>query len=135
MRLLAIVGPRRITNQEVAHICGRHVPGNGTHSKHGALTSKYTHSSQTFVVVNQYPAFPSSSNFTQPNAFVPERLLAISPFASYRMYAFEPFLLGRHKCIGQELAWTIIHLTLARLIFTLVIHAVGELGDFDKPKT
>jgi cytochrome P450 len=71
---------------------------------------------QTLVAVNQYTTFRSASNFTQSNAFLPERFLAISPFTSDRLDVSEPIQLGRHKCVGQKLAWTIMRLSIARLI-------------------
>lgn len=46
------------------------------------------------------------------------------------MDAFVPFLLGRHKCIGQKLAWAIMRVTLARLLFRFDIEAVEQVGDF-----
>lgn len=90
---------------------------------------------QTFVAVNQYPAFHSSLNFTQPDSFVPERFLASSPFPFDRLDAFEPFLLGRHKCIGQKLAWAVMRLTLAKILFTFDLKAVEELGEFGQQRT
>lgn len=113
----AAMGLPRITPTTGAQICGNFVPGN------------------TLVSVNQYPTFRSASNFTQPDTFIPERFLPDSPFPSDRIGAFEPFLLGRHKCIGQKLAWTIMRLTLARLLFSFDLRATGELGDFGMQKT
>jgi cytochrome P450 len=107
----------RITPGEGAHICGQHVPGN------------------TFVSVNQYPTFRSAMNFTDPDLFVPERFLPHSPYPSDRIDAFEPFLLGRHKCMGQKLAWTIMRLTLARLFFAFDMEAVDYVDDFGLQKT
>ena len=90
---------------------------------------------QTFVSVNQYPTFRSASNFAQPDTFIPERFLTKSPFLEDRLDAFEPFLLGRHKCIGEKLAWSIMRLTLARLLYSFDMKTVGELGDFGDKKT
>lgn len=85
--------------------------------------------------MNQYPTFRSAANFTRPDSFVPERFLPDSPFPNDRLDAFEPFLLGRHKCIGQKLAWSIMRLTLARLLFSFDLQAVGDLGDFGDQNT
>ncbi|KAH7558807.1 hypothetical protein BM1_04944 [Bipolaris maydis] len=106
------VGLPRITRKEGEIICGQYVPGN------------------TFVSVNQYPTFRSPLNFTEPDQFVPERFLPSSPYPSDRMDAFVPFLLGRHKCIGQKLAWAIMRLTLAWLFFKFDLEVAGQVDDF-----
>lgn len=66
---------------------------------------------------------------------MPERFLPNSPYPSDRMDAFEPFLLGRHKCIGQKLAWAIMRLTLARLFFTFDMDALEHIRDFGEQNT
>ena len=85
--------------------------------------------------MNQYPAFRSAINFAEPGEFVPERFLPTSPFPSDRLDAFEPFSLGRHKCIGQKLAWAIMRLTLAKLLFTFDLSLVEGPMDFGQQKT
>jgi cytochrome P450 len=90
---------------------------------------------QTFVSINQYPIFRSASNFTQPNSFIPGRFLPDPPFESDRLDAFEPFLVGRHHCIGQKLAMAMMRLTLARLLYSFDMKAIGEVEDFGAQKT
>lgn len=85
---------------------------------------------QTLVAVNQYPAFRSSSNFSSSSDFVPERFLANTPFPEDQMEVFEPFLLGRHKCIGQKLAWAIMRLTLARMVYAFDMEHIKGPQDF-----
>jgi cytochrome P450 len=85
--------------------------------------------------VNQYPTFRSASNFTRPDAFIPERFLDESPFPNDHLDAFQPFLLGRHKCLGQKLAWAIMRLTLARLLYAFDLRVVEGPGDFGDQKT
>jgi cytochrome P450 len=87
------------------------------------------------VAVNQYLTFCPASSFIHSNAFVPEQFLANSPFSSDRLDVLEPFLLGRHKCIGQKLAWMIMRLSIARLIYSFDLQAVEELRDFGEQKT
>jgi cytochrome P450 len=79
--------------------------------------------------------FRAVSNFTVPDMFIPERFLAESPITNDRLDAYEPFLLGRHKCIGQKLAWSIMRLTLARLLFAFDLKIVGGPRDFGDQKT
>jgi cytochrome P450 len=79
--------------------------------------------------------FRSASNFTSPDTFIPERFLAESPFPDDRLHAFLPFLLGRHKCLGQKLAWAIMRLTLARLLYSFDLKMMEEARDFGDQKT
>ncbi|KAH7408499.1 benzoate 4-monooxygenase cytochrome-like protein P450 [Phaeosphaeria sp. MPI-PUGE-AT-0046c] len=113
----APISQPRVTPKEGATIAGRRVPPG------------------TFVSVNQYPTFRSTSNFTDPNSFIPERFLSTSPFPEDKLDAFEPFLLGRHKCIGQKLAWAIMRLTLARLLYKFDMQLVSDASDFGEQKT
>ncbi|KAF1847536.1 benzoate 4-monooxygenase cytochrome-like protein P450 [Cucurbitaria berberidis CBS 394.84] len=112
----AAVGPPRVVEREGEMISGQYVPRG------------------TLVAVNQYPTFRSASNFTHPDSFIPERFLPKSPFSSDRLDAFEPFLLGRHKCIGQRLAWAVLRLTLSKILFTFDTKAVEERGEFSDQK-
>lgn len=104
----------------------------------------------TYVVVNQYAAFRSASNFTDPETFNPDRFLhgdtssynqniEIKPSSTSKsttsplqpqpqsqpqkdtLEAFHPFSLGRHQCLGMRLAWAMTRLTLARLLYTFDI--------------
>ncbi|KAF8863522.1 cytochrome P450 [Acephala macrosclerotiorum] len=54
-----------------------------------------------------YSAFRSRANFSSPNEFIPERWLPEhqEEFAEDRREAFNPFSLGVHGCLGQQLAW------------------------------
>ncbi|TKA34700.1 hypothetical protein B0A54_13300 [Friedmanniomyces endolithicus] len=96
------ITPPRITPRGGVDICGELVPGG------------------TFVAVNQYPAFRSSSNFSSPEEFRPERFLdKKSP--ENNLSAFHPFLIGRHQCIGQKFAWGEMRLILARMLYVFDI--------------
>jgi cytochrome P450 len=90
---------------------------------------------QTLVSVNQYPTFRAASNFTAPDSFIPERFLADTPFTNDRLDAYEPFLLGRHKCLGQKLAWYIMRLTLSRLLYSFDMKLVDGPRDFGNQET
>ncbi|OCT52639.1 Versicolorin B desaturase [Cladophialophora carrionii] len=94
----------RIVPASGEEICGRWVPGG------------------TFVTVNQYPAFRSAANFSNPNEYIPERFLpGETPSPSDNLAAFNPFLVGRHMCIGQRFAWAEMRLILARLLYAFDI--------------
>lgn len=51
------------------------------------------------------------------------------------MEAYEPFLMGRHKCIGQRLAMTIMRLTLAKLVYAFDLKSTATLRDFGEQNT
>jgi cytochrome P450 len=132
---VAVSIPRVITKAG-ALISSKHVPaGVSEHDRSSTKDSLLTHAQQTFVTFNQYPAFRAASNFTAPDSFMPERFLSESPFPNDRTDAYEPFLLGRHKCIGKKLAWSIMRLTLARLLFSFELKMVDEARDFGDQKT
>ncbi|KAK3067690.1 hypothetical protein LTR53_015295, partial [Teratosphaeriaceae sp. CCFEE 6253] len=98
----SVIGVPRVVPRGGAQICGRWVPGG------------------TSVAVNQYPAFRSTSNFDEPAGFMPERFLA-TPDGKDDLAVFQPFLTGRHMCIGQKFAWAEMRLILARLLYTFEI--------------
>ena len=79
------IGVPRVVPKGGAEICGRWVPGG------------------TAVVVNQFPAFRSHVNFSNPRSFKPERFLD-KPGSDDNLAVFQPFLVGRHQCIGQKVS-------------------------------
>lgn len=88
------------------HICGKWVPGG------------------TLVSVNQYPANRSTTNFSDPNIFKPERFLTAQKGDD--LTVFQPFLLGRHMCIGYRFAWAEMRSILARLLWSFDIAWAGK---------
>ncbi|KAK1069987.1 hypothetical protein LTR74_004384 [Friedmanniomyces endolithicus] len=96
------ITPPRIIPRGGEEICGRRVP------------------SGTFVAINQYPAFRSSTNFSNPEEFRPERFLG-KESPENNLSAFHPFLIGRHQCIGQKFAWAEMRLILARMLYVFDI--------------
>ncbi|KAK4941794.1 hypothetical protein LTR10_018398 [Elasticomyces elasticus] len=98
----SVIGVPRVVPGKGEEICGKWVPGG------------------TFVSVNQYPAFRSATNFSNPQAFIPERFLdKQSP--NDDLGVFQPFAVGRHMCIGQKFAWAEMRLILARLLYAFDI--------------
>lgn len=67
-----------------AMVCGKFVPGG------------------TSVGVNQYAANRSSSNFSRPDEFIPERWLGDARFETDSRAAMQPFALGSRNCIGRK---------------------------------
>ncbi|OAP55314.1 hypothetical protein AYL99_10287 [Fonsecaea erecta] len=98
----SVIGVPRIVTTGREEICGKWVPGG------------------TFVAINQYPAFRSATNFTDPDKFIPERFLERQSPGN-NLAVFQPFLVGRHMCIGQKLAWAEMRLILARLLYAFDI--------------
>lgn len=66
-----------------------------------------------------YAAFRSATNFSRPNEFLPERWLAEqqADFGGDRKEAYNPFSLGAHGCLGQQLARAEMRVVLARLLW------------------
>jgi cytochrome P450 len=90
------------------------------------------------VTVNQYPAFRSTTNFSDPDRFIPERFLAQgSPYPDDNLAAFNPFLVGRHMCIGYKFAWAEMRLILARLLYAFDISwsAPSRISDWGQQQT
>jgi cytochrome P450 len=66
-----------------------------------------------------YATFRSATNFSRPDEFVPERWLPEQQqnFKGDRKEAYNPFSLGAHGCLGQQLAWAEMRVILARLVW------------------
>ena len=92
---------------------------------------------KTLVAVNQYPAFRSSSNFDSPDTFRPERFLTGNAMKGDNLSIFQPFGMGRQQCIGFRLAWALMRLTLASLLFSFDVELVDDTkgGNWGEQKT
>ncbi|GKT40265.1 cytochrome P450 monooxygenase dtxS2 [Colletotrichum spaethianum] len=90
---------------ELIYIEGMHIP-------HG-----------TRVGVHQSSAGLSTSNFAQPESFLPERWLPnvaqdpSSPFYADKRDAIQPFSYGPRNCVGKHLAYNEMRLIMARLLW------------------
>ncbi|KAI4172209.1 MAG: hypothetical protein LQ346_008641 [Caloplaca aetnensis] len=124
MRLCPTIpdGMRRVVPDGGATVAGKFLPGGIT------------------VSVPQWAAYRSSSNFTSPSSFVPERWLTHeqqseipsrvpSLYALDRRDGFHPFSLGSHNCPGKTLAFLEMRLILTKLMwhFDLML-AETEIG-------
>lgn len=103
---------------------------------------------QTYLAVNQYAAFRATANFTDASKFKPERFLSTSKSSegddddgddNDDLAVFQPFILGRHTCIGQKFAWAEMRLVLARLLYAFDMSRAesssSTLGDWGEQKT
>ncbi|KAJ6443378.1 benzoate 4-monooxygenase cytochrome P450 [Purpureocillium lavendulum] len=69
----------------------------------------------TVVSVNPLAANYSPANFSDPWAYKPERWT--DPNCTDDLDACRPFSLGTRNCIGQNLAWMEMRITLAKLLY------------------
>ena len=97
---------------------------------------------QTFLGISQYPAFRSATNFSNPDKFTPERFLpgeqaGEARFPDDNLAAFNPFLTGRHMCIGYRFAWAEMRLILTRLLYAFDISwgATPSMNDWGEQQT
>lgn len=56
----------------------------------------------TIVAVAQWPANHSTRNFSDPEAFKPERFLEPEKFPNDNFDALQPFSTGPRNCIGKK---------------------------------
>ncbi|KAL3952984.1 hypothetical protein ACCO45_012927 [Purpureocillium lilacinum] len=82
----------------------------------GCLEGCYTVSKlDTVVSVNPLAANYSPENFSDPWTYKPERWT--DPSCTDDLDACRPFSLGTRNCIGQNLAWMEMRMTLAKLLY------------------
>ncbi|KAI9925898.1 hypothetical protein ASPWEDRAFT_42562 [Aspergillus wentii DTO 134E9] len=96
--------PRR-TNMD-DYIAGRFVPKNTT------------------VSITQVVMYHTEKYFHRAYDFCPERWLGDPEFASDKREALQPFSYGPRGCIGRNLAWIELRLTIARLIWNFDIEKI-----------
>ncbi|KAH8672845.1 cytochrome P450 [Tricladium varicosporioides] len=111
-------GLPRVTRNAGDVICGRFVPGN------------------TIVNISHFAAFRSPKNYTEPNAFKPERWLAGSGSDKYdKLEAVFPFSLGPRTCIAKEKSIMYLRFILARLIWEFDIDLEDSSKGWDYQKS
>ncbi|KAK0106905.1 hypothetical protein ONS95_003622 [Cadophora gregata] len=111
---------RRITPPEGCIVSGIYIPGN------------------TVVAVNSYAASHSTSNFHEPERFIPERWLSaedllsmslnvnVAQFAGDMKRVVQPFGMGPRNCIGKNLAMAEMSMLVARLLWEFDIELQTE---------
>lgn len=73
---------------------------------------------QTRVGVPPWAANLAARNFHDPSAFAPERWLQTAQEgAAHDPAVMQPFGYGGRNCVGQNLAWVMIRLILARFVY------------------
>ncbi|KAF2822613.1 cytochrome P450 [Ophiobolus disseminans] len=87
----------RLTSSTGATVCGKFIPPG------------------TSIGIAQWPAYRSSLNFTDPDAFAPERWLGHAKYVEDVRSVVQPFSVGQRNCVGQKLAMAEIRAILARL--------------------
>ncbi|KAK4451390.1 cytochrome P450 [Podospora aff. communis PSN243] len=103
--------PPRVVPEGGAVVCGKVLPGG-------------TRVSLTFTSMHREP-----SSFHDALSFCPERWLpdAVSnpksPFYNDKRQAWQPFTVGPHSCIGQNIAWAEMRLVMAKLLWTFDLSA------------
>ncbi|KAI1825512.1 cytochrome P450 [Xylaria intraflava] len=84
----------------------------------------------TSVSIQAYSMNHDPNYFHSPSAFLPHRWLPkeienpASPFFNDKRDVFQPFSLGIRSCIGEQLAWAEMRLTLAKMIWTFDFSSV-----------
>lgn len=95
--------------------------------KGGAVIAGHSIPEGITVSVPCWSSFHSTSNFSSPDSFIPERWLKedsqgfSSQYKKDNKSAFLPFSTGPHNCLGQPLAWMEMRLILSRLIWNYQI--------------
>ncbi|KAL4769283.1 Versicolorin B desaturase [Aspergillus nidulans var. acristatus] len=95
--------PPRVVPEGGAIVCGRFVPA------------------ETRVGVSHLGAYYAPYNFSHADKFIPERHLAgvksDEPFRHDNYAAYQPWSVGVRNCIGRNLAYAEVRLTLAKLLW------------------
>ncbi|KAF6234906.1 hypothetical protein HO173_006836 [Letharia columbiana] len=100
----------------------RRAPGEGD------TVSGYWVPGGTGIQINQYAAYHSHHNFSNPSAFVPERWLGDPRFDSDKKDVLQPFSVGARNCIGKNLAMAEIRLVIVRMLWEFDMELCAETG-------
>lgn len=100
----------------VAITLPRRVPEGGEKVDGRFVPAGYT------VGVNHLACYRSELNFENPDAFRPERWIGDTVTAAAE--AFKPFSHGPRACLGKNLAWAELRLSLARMLWRFDIQLV-----------
>ncbi|OAG05877.1 cytochrome P450 [Paraphaeosphaeria sporulosa] len=90
---------------------------------------------ETRVSVHHWSTYHSSSNFTDPNSYVPERWLGDPKYAGDAFSAHQPFGSGYRNCIGQNMAMHEMRLIMATLLVGFDLELCAESEGWDEQKS
>ncbi|KAL4894419.1 benzoate 4-monooxygenase cytochrome P450 [Aspergillus ambiguus] len=87
----------------------------------------------TSVSVGFLSAFQSSSNFAEPDSFIPERWLNDNDprFKHDNKEAFQPFSYGPRNCLGRTMAYGSMRMILAQLLWNFDMSLEKPHNDWD----
>ncbi|PLB55889.1 benzoate 4-monooxygenase cytochrome P450 [Aspergillus steynii IBT 23096] len=103
----------------------------------GALINGEFVPEQTSVSVAWYSSFRASTNFTDPDAFLPERWLLDNKdprFASDKKEVLQPFSYGPRNCLGKNLAYAEMRLIATKLLWNFDMAFEEECERWDEQK-
>jgi len=105
--------------------------------KEGAFVGGHLVPPGTQVAVTPWAITHSSSNFRNPDSFVPERWLDDSNgiYASDKREASQPFSVGPRNCIGKNLAWAEMRLILSEFLWNFDVEVCEESRNWLDQKT
>ncbi|VUC37032.1 unnamed protein product [Clonostachys rosea] len=92
----------------------------------GDVISGYWLPGNTRVGVAHWAAFMSSSNFRDPESFVPERWMNDPRYADDKKDVHNPFSLGPRNCVGHNLANAEMRLLLAYLLWNFDLESASQ---------
>jgi len=98
-------------------------------SRGNTITGRYVPPGN-LIGVSQWACYHSTSNFKDPDKFVPERWLGEERYKDDRKDAFKPFSHGPRNCIGINLAYAEMRLILARLLWNFDMELCEESNDW-----
>lgn len=105
------IGLPRVVPKGGDYVCDRYVPEG------------------TYVTINQYAMNRQEYNWRNPNSFIPERFL--NPDPEDNIASLQPFIVGRHTCIGKQVALSELRLTLCRLLWSFDVALADEEDRWD----
>nr|KMM66554.1 trichothecene C-15 hydroxylase [Coccidioides posadasii RMSCC 3488] len=100
----------------------------------GASVDGYFIPEKTIVACHHYASYHSSSNFSCPNDFIPERWLGDPRFESDKRDAMQAFSLGPRNCIGKNMAYAEMRMILCKLLYHFDMELTPETTDWTNQK-